>query len=142
MSGPLMGLGDGRRGQAHSGNAGAITGAGGQVAGHGEGLRRQGAESYVATLVVEKLSRSERACANGRFAALSRGWLCGPGGGFPTDPPREEPSRARDPTSGRRHSMGIHSIGIHSNGMDIPMECIRNGMDWYGMHCNAFHTNG
>ena len=35
--------------------------------------------------------------------------------------------------------MGIHSIGIHSNGMDtIPMECIRNGMDWYAMH--AIHS--
>ena len=41
------------------------------------------------------------------------------------------------------HSMGIHSIGIHSYGMDtIPMECIRNGMDWYAMHCYPFHTNG
>ena len=77
------------------------------------------------------------------FCSPHRGWLCGPGGGFPADSPREEPSRARDPTSGRRHSMGIHSIGIHSNGMDtIPMECIRNGMDWYAMHCNALHTNG
>ena len=37
--------------------------------------------------------------------------------------------------------MGIHSIGIHSNGMDtIPMECIRNGMDWYAMHCYPFHS--
>ena len=65
------------------------------------------------------------------FCSPHRGWLCGPGGGFPADSPREEPSRTRDPTSGRRHSMGIHSIGIHSNGMDtIPMECIHNGMDW------------
>ena len=69
------------------------------------------------------------------FCSPHPGWLCGPGGGFPADSPREEPSRARDPTSGRRHSMGIHSIGIHCNSMDtIPMECIRNGMDWYAMH--------
>ena len=37
--------------------------------------------------------------------------------------------------------MGIHSIGIHSNGMDtIPMECIRNGLDWIGMQCIAIHS--
>ena len=75
------------------------------------------------------------------FCRPHRGWLCGPGGGFPPDSPPEEPSRARDPTSGRRNSMGIHSIGIHSIGMDtIPMECIRNGMDWYAMHCYPFHS--
>ena len=43
MAGPLMGLGDGAGGQAQGGNAGVITGAGGQVAGHGKGARRQGA---------------------------------------------------------------------------------------------------
>ena len=58
------------------------------------------------------------------FCSPHRGWRFGPGGGFPVDSPREGLSRARDPTSGRRHSMDIHSIGIHSNGMDtIPMEC-------------------
>ena len=68
------------------------------------------------------------------FCSPHRGWLCGPGGGFPADSPQEEPSRARDPTSGRRHSMGIHSIGIHSNGMDtIPME-------WIGMQCIEIHS--
>ena len=67
-----------------------------------------------------------------------RGWLFGPGGGFPADSPPEEPSRARDPTSGRRHSMGIHSIGMGA----IPMECIRNGMDWYALVSIPFHTNG
>ena len=37
--------------------------------------------------------------------------------------------------------MGIHSIGIHSNGMGaIPMECIRNGMDWYAVDCYPFHS--
>ncbi len=50
-----MRLGYGGGGQAQGGNAGAITGAGGQVAGHGAGLRRQGAEAYVATPAVEKL---------------------------------------------------------------------------------------
>ena len=75
------------------------------------------------------------------FCSPHRGWLCGPGGGFPTDPPREGLSRARDPTSGRRHSMGIHSIGIHSNGMGtIPMECIRNGMEWIGRQSIAIHS--
>ena len=69
------------------------------------------------------------------FCSPQRGWLFGPGGGFPADSPPEEPSRARDPTSGRRNSMDDQSIGIHSNGMGImPMECIRNGMDWYAMH--------
>ena len=79
------------------------------------------------------------------FCRPHRGWLCGPGGGFPADSPPEEPSRARDPTSGRRNSMGIHSIGIHSNGMGT----IRYGMhsQWNGLVCNAllsipFHTNG
>ena len=79
------------------------------------------------------------------FCSPHRGWPFGPGGGFPADSPPEEPSRARDPTSGRRNSMGIHSNGIHSNGMDtIPMECIRNGMEWISMHCISipFHTNG
>ena len=77
------------------------------------------------------------------FCSPHRGWLCGSGGGFPTDPPWEGLSRAHDPTSGRRHSMGGQSIGIHRNGIDtIPMECIRNGLDWYGMDCNPFHTNG
>ena len=52
------------------------------------------------------------------FCRPHRGWLFGPGGGFPANSPREEPSRARDPTSGRRHSMGIHSIAIHSIPMD------------------------
>ena len=49
MSGPLMGLGDGRRG-----DAGAVTGAGGQVAGDGEGFRRQGREVHIATPVGEQ----------------------------------------------------------------------------------------
>ena len=54
------------------------------------------------------------------FCSPHRGWLFGPGGGFPADSPREELSRTRDPSSGRRHS-----IGIHSNGMGtIPMQCI------------------
>ena len=57
------------------------------------------------------------------FCRPHRGWPFGPGGGFPADSPQEEPSRARDPTSGRRHSMGIHSIGIHSIGIHS-----------YGMH--------
>ena len=40
-----MGLGDGGRGQTECCDAGAGSGAGGQVAGHGEGLGRQGDES-------------------------------------------------------------------------------------------------
>ena len=72
------------------------------------------------------------------FCSPHRGWPFGPGGGFPADSPPEEPSRARDPTSGRRNSMGIHSIGIHSNGMGaIPW----NGYQWNGMYFNALHTN-
>ena len=41
-----MGLGDGGGDQAQGGDADAGTGAGGQVTGHGEGLRRQGAEAH------------------------------------------------------------------------------------------------
>ena len=46
MAGPLVGLRDGATHQMHGGNAGAITGADGQVAGHGEGFGRQGAQSH------------------------------------------------------------------------------------------------
>ena len=49
-----MGLAYSRRCQAECCDAGAITGAGGQVAGHGEGLRRQGGEAHVTTPVVEQ----------------------------------------------------------------------------------------
>ena len=45
MAGPLVGLGDGGRGKPQRRDAGAGTGAGGQVSGHGEGLRRQGREA-------------------------------------------------------------------------------------------------
>jgi len=41
---PLVGFRDGRRGQPDGGDAGAGAGPGGQVAGHGEGLRRQSNE--------------------------------------------------------------------------------------------------
>ena len=68
------------------------------------------------------------------FCRPHRGWLFGPGGGFPADSPPEEPSRARDPTSGRRNSMGIHSIGIHSIGIDS------NGMGTIPMECIAMHS--
>ena len=51
---PLMGLGDGGGGEPHGGDAGAGAGAGSQVAGDGEGLRRQGREAYVATPVGEQ----------------------------------------------------------------------------------------
>ena len=44
MAGPLVGFGD----------AGAGIGADGQVAGHGEGFRRQGAQAYAATPVGEE----------------------------------------------------------------------------------------
>ena len=54
MAGPLVGLGNGAGGQAHSGDAGAGAGPHRQVAGHGEGIRRQGAEAYVAAPVVEQ----------------------------------------------------------------------------------------
>ena len=43
-----MRLGNGAGGEPHSGDAGAGVGAGGQVAGHGEGFRRQGAQVHVA----------------------------------------------------------------------------------------------
>ena len=46
MAGPLVGLRDGATHQVHGGNARAITGADGQVAGHGEGFGRQGAQSH------------------------------------------------------------------------------------------------
>ena len=49
-----MGLGDGGGGEPHGGDAGAGAGAGSQVAGDGEGLRRQGREAYVATPVGEQ----------------------------------------------------------------------------------------
>ena len=69
------------------------------------------------------------------FTALSEAGFFGPGGGFPTDPPQEGPGASLNLVSGRRNSMGGQSIGIHANGMgSIPMECIRNGMDWYAMH--------
>ena len=55
MSGPFMRLGYGGGGQAHGGDTGAGAGAGGQVAGHGEGLRRQGAEAHLVAPAVEKL---------------------------------------------------------------------------------------
>ena len=51
MAGPLVGLGDGGCGQAQGGDAGA----GGQVAGYGEGLRRQGPQAHLAAPFVEKL---------------------------------------------------------------------------------------
>ena len=46
MAGLLVGLGDGGGGQAQGGDAGAGTGPHRQVAGHGEGLRRQGRKSH------------------------------------------------------------------------------------------------
>ena len=49
-----MGVGDGGGGEPHGGDAGAGAGAGSQVAGDGEGLRRQGREAYVATPVGEQ----------------------------------------------------------------------------------------
>ena len=49
-----MGFRDGAGGQAHGRDAGATTGQGGQVAGHGEGLRRQKLEAHVATPVGEE----------------------------------------------------------------------------------------
>ena len=79
------------------------------------------AESCAITLIIAQRTDVRKRL----FCSPHRGWRFGPGGGFPVDSPREGLSRARDPTSGRRHSMDIHSIGIHSNGMDtIPMECI------------------
>ena len=33
--------------------------------------------------------------------------------------------------------IGIHTNGIHT----IPMECIRNGMQWYPLQCKGLHTN-
>ena len=53
MAGQLVSPSYGRSGQAQGGNAGAVTGAGGQVTGHGEGLGRQGAQVHVAAPVSE-----------------------------------------------------------------------------------------
>ena len=46
MAGPFVYLGDGGGGQAQGGDGGAIAGAHCQVAGDGEGLRRQGWEAH------------------------------------------------------------------------------------------------
>ena len=52
------------------------------------------------------------------------------------------PDRSCDPAAGRRNTTGDQSIDIHCNGIDIiPMECIRNGMDWYPLHWSPLHTN-
>ena len=48
MAGPFVYLGDGGGDQAQGGNTGAGAGADGQVAGHGEGFRRQGTQVHVA----------------------------------------------------------------------------------------------
>ena len=78
--------------------------------------------------------RAQAACS-ALFACPRRGQIFNTGGGFPTDPPQEGPGASLNLVSGRRNSMGGQSIGIHANGMGtIPMECIRNGMDWYAMH--------
>ena len=55
MSDQFMRFGYSGGGQAHGGNAGAITGADGQVAGHGEGFGRQGVPAHLAAPFVEKL---------------------------------------------------------------------------------------
>ena len=54
MAGPIVGLGDGADGEAHGGNAGAIAGADGQVAGDGEGFGRQGRETHRVAPVSEE----------------------------------------------------------------------------------------
>ena len=54
MPRPLVGFRDGRHGQPQRRDAGAGTSAGGQVAGHGEGLGRQGLQSHLATPASEK----------------------------------------------------------------------------------------
>ena len=66
------------------------------------------------------------------FYGPQRGWLFGPGGGFPTDPPQEGPGASLNLVSGRRNSMDDQSIGIHADGIDtILMECI--GMEWISL---------
>ena len=60
----------------------------------------------------------------------------------PPVPYQEGPDRSRDPTSGPGGSMRDQSIGMHTNGIDtIPMECIRNGMQWYPLQCKPLHTS-
>ena len=54
VAGPLVDLGDGATRQAHSSDAGAGTGADGQVAGHDEGFRRQGRETHRVAPFVEQ----------------------------------------------------------------------------------------
>ena len=54
MASPIVGLGDGATHQAHGGNAGAITGADGQVAGNSEGFGRQGVQAHLAAPFVEE----------------------------------------------------------------------------------------
>ena len=49
MAGSLVDLGDGGGGEAQGGNTGAGAGADGQVAGDGEGFRRQGAQVHAAS---------------------------------------------------------------------------------------------
>ena len=49
-----MDLGDGGGGEAYGCHAGAITGADGQVASHGEGLGGQGTQTHLATPLVEE----------------------------------------------------------------------------------------
>ena len=59
----------------------------------------------------------------------------------PQAPYQEGPDRSRDPTSDDGSSTGDQSIGIHTNGIDtIPMEYIRNGMEWYPLQCKRLHT--
>ena len=54
VAGPLMDLGDGGGGQSQGGDTGATAGPGRQVAGHGEGFRRQGPEGQLGAPVVKK----------------------------------------------------------------------------------------
>ena len=54
MAGPFVYLRDGATRQAQGGNTGAGAGADGQVAGHGEGFRRQGAQVHAAAPFVEQ----------------------------------------------------------------------------------------
>ena len=83
-----------------------------------------------------------QATALGPTYSPQRGSFFGPGCGFPTDPQQEGSDPPLDLASGRRNSMDDQSIGIHSNDVDtIPMECIRNGMDWYPMHWSPLHHN-
>ena len=70
----------------------------------------------------------------GRKAAL--------GGGLPFRLPNGSIGSCSFTVSARVGGTSDEWIGIHTNGIHtIPMEYIRNGMEWYPLQCKGLHTN-